>query len=206
MLWSEVNLDEKRITIRAERMKNRQPHSLPLSEPALAILSERALCRTSDDRVFAPPSGVKSINWTHWVTRIRVVMGEDKLERSRRFNLHDVREVSSAPWLSAALTSICWISAWGTAARGCSAFTSDRADGAKKKQPWPHGLSSSLRPSRTTMWCRSVRDDNSSSRGPDGSPRGPDGLGIPSRSAPASTSEILIDKLEMRLARAQDWR
>ena len=43
LLWSEVNLDEKRITIRAERMKGRQPHSLPLSEPALAILAERAV-------------------------------------------------------------------------------------------------------------------------------------------------------------------
>jgi integrase len=91
LLWSEVNLDEKRIAIRAERMKNRQPHSLPLSEPALAILSERALCRTADDRVFAPPSGGRTINWTHWVTRIRVALGEDNLERSRRFNLHDVR-------------------------------------------------------------------------------------------------------------------
>ena len=91
LLWSEVDLDEKRITIRAERMKSRQPHSLPLSEPALAILSERASCRTADDRVFAPPSGARTINWTYWVTRIRVALGEDKLERSRRFNLHDVR-------------------------------------------------------------------------------------------------------------------
>ena len=91
MLLSEVNLDEKRITIRAERMKNRQPHSLPLSEPALAILAERALCRTADDRVFAPPSNAHTINWTYWVSRIRVALGEDKLERSRRFNLHDVR-------------------------------------------------------------------------------------------------------------------
>jgi integrase len=72
-------------------MKNRQPHSLPLSEPALAILAERALCRTADDRVFAPPSGAKSINWTWWVSRIRVEIGEDKLERARRFNLHDIR-------------------------------------------------------------------------------------------------------------------
>jgi integrase len=91
LLWSEVDLDGKCITIRAERMKTRQPHSLPLSEPALAILSERALCRGADDRVFAPPSGVKTINWTWWVTRIRAAVGEDKLERSRRFNLHDLR-------------------------------------------------------------------------------------------------------------------
>jgi integrase len=91
LLWSEVNLDEKRITIRAERMKNRQPHSLPLSEPAVAILAERASCCSSDDRVFASPSGAKTINWTWWVSRIRAAIGEDKFERSRRFNLHDVR-------------------------------------------------------------------------------------------------------------------
>jgi integrase len=91
LLWSEVNLAEKRIAVRAERMKNRQSHSLPLSELAIAILAERASCRSSDDRVFAPPSGEKTINWTWWVSRIRVALGEDKLERSRRFNLHDVR-------------------------------------------------------------------------------------------------------------------
>ena len=48
-------------------------------------------CRTADDRVFAPPSGARTINWDYWVTRIRVALGEDELERSRRFNLHDVR-------------------------------------------------------------------------------------------------------------------
>jgi integrase len=91
LLWSEVDLDEKRIAIRAERMKIRQVHTLPLSEPALAILVERAFRRSPDDRVFAPPSGARLINWTYWVTRVRAVLGEDKLERSRRFNLHDVR-------------------------------------------------------------------------------------------------------------------
>ena len=91
LLWPEVDLDEKRITTRAERMKGRQPHSLPLSEPAIAILTERASCRGRDERVFAPPSGARTINWDYWVTRIRVALDEDHLERSRRFNLHDVR-------------------------------------------------------------------------------------------------------------------
>jgi integrase len=91
LLWSEVDFAGKRIAIRAERMKNRRPHSLPLSDPALAILSERLSCRGADDRVFAPPSGAKSINWTWWVARIRGAIDEDKLERSRRFNLHDLR-------------------------------------------------------------------------------------------------------------------
>jgi integrase len=91
LLWLEVDLDEKSITIRAERMRVRQPHSLPLSEPALAILSERLSCRGRNDRVFAPPSDAKTISWDYWVTRIRVALDEDHLERSRRFNLHDIR-------------------------------------------------------------------------------------------------------------------
>jgi integrase len=91
LLWSEVDLEGKRITIRAERMRARQAHSLPLSDAALAILAERASCRTADERVFAPPSRSKTINWDYWVTRIRVALDEDKLERSRRFNLHDIR-------------------------------------------------------------------------------------------------------------------
>jgi integrase len=88
LLWSEVDLDEKRITIRAERMKGRQAHSLPLSEAALAILSERP---QTHERVFAPPSGARTINWEQSVTRIRVALGENDLERPRRFSLHDVR-------------------------------------------------------------------------------------------------------------------
>jgi integrase len=91
LLWSEVDLDEKRASIRAGRMKGRQPHSLPLSNQALAILAERAPCRAINDRVFAPPSGARTINWDFWVTRVRVALDEDHLERARRFNLHDVR-------------------------------------------------------------------------------------------------------------------
>ena len=93
LLWSEVDLEEKRILIGAHRMKNRQPHTLPLAEPALAILTERAACRSdsTDGRVFASPSAARTINWDHCVTRIRVAIGQGDLDRPRRFNLHDVR-------------------------------------------------------------------------------------------------------------------
>ena len=90
LLWSEVELDEKRIIIRAERMKNRRPHSLPLSAPAIDILVERSSCR-ANERVFAPPSDARGANWSWWAARIRVAIGEDNLERAHRFNLHDVR-------------------------------------------------------------------------------------------------------------------
>ena len=91
LLWSEVDLDEKRITIRAERMKNRQPHSLPLSAPAIDILVGRSSCRGRNERVFAPPSDARRANWSWWVARIRVAIGEANLDRAHRFNLHDVR-------------------------------------------------------------------------------------------------------------------
>jgi integrase len=41
LLWSEVDLDKGRILIGAGRMKNRQPHELPLAPQALAILKGR---------------------------------------------------------------------------------------------------------------------------------------------------------------------
>jgi hypothetical protein len=44
-----------------------------------------------------------------------------------------------------------------------------------------------------------VADDIPSSRGQDGSPSGPDGLGISSRSAPASSRERLIEAIEHAL-------
>jgi integrase len=88
LLWSEVSLDEKRIVIRAERMKGRQPHSLPLSPVAIAILEARP---RTHERVFAAPSGAESINWGRAVRRIRIALGEEKLDRAHRISLHDVR-------------------------------------------------------------------------------------------------------------------
>jgi hypothetical protein len=49
------------------------------------------------------------------------------------------------------------------------------------------------------MWRGSVRSDIPSSRGQSGSSGDQDGLGIPSRSAPASATDVLIDKLESAL-------
>jgi hypothetical protein len=47
-------------------------------------------------------------------------------------------------------------------------------------------------------------DDKSGSRGPDGSPCDPDGLGIPSRSAPASSRDLLIRHLKFALDASRD--
>ena len=59
------------------------------------------------------------------------------------------------------------------------------------------------------MWCRSVRDDKSGSRGQSGSSSDQDGLGIPSRSAPASTPDesraTLIAAIESELNSIKFW-
>ncbi len=40
LLWSEINWEEKRIELPAEKMKMKQPHIIPLSRQALAILED----------------------------------------------------------------------------------------------------------------------------------------------------------------------
>jgi hypothetical protein len=51
-----------------------------------------------------------------------------------------------------------------------------------------------------------VRDDKTGSRGQDGSPSDPDGLGIPSRSAPASSRDAaLIGAIERELKLIKFW-
>jgi integrase len=46
--WSEVDIDKKVWTIPAERMKNARPHRVPLSTPALAILTKPHEAYTGD--------------------------------------------------------------------------------------------------------------------------------------------------------------
>ena len=48
--WSEIDMEPAEWIIPAERMKTGQPHRVPLSEPALAILRERVLCFSAGPR------------------------------------------------------------------------------------------------------------------------------------------------------------
>ena len=48
-VWQEMDLDAATWTIPAERMKAEREHRVPLSEPALAVLSEMSAMRTSPD-------------------------------------------------------------------------------------------------------------------------------------------------------------
>jgi integrase len=50
--WSEIDFDRAEWTIPAERMKAGQPHRVPLSEPALALLREQAKLKDGSGLVF----------------------------------------------------------------------------------------------------------------------------------------------------------
>jgi integrase len=52
--YSEVDLVGRRISLPANRVKNGRPHEVPLSEPALAILSAKANSEGKTDNVFTP--------------------------------------------------------------------------------------------------------------------------------------------------------
>jgi integrase len=68
MTWSEVDLDARLWTLPKERSKNRQPHDIPLSDPAVAILE--ALPRISD--TFALTTDGKSAASNYGANRRRL--------------------------------------------------------------------------------------------------------------------------------------
>ena len=88
LLWSEVDFGQGRICIGADRTKNGEPHELPLSSAARAILEAR---KAIGPLVFAAPTGVTYKNWDRLLTRIRKAIGEGGLDRSSQFSLHDTR-------------------------------------------------------------------------------------------------------------------
>jgi integrase len=90
LLWSEVNLDNGRIRIRADRMKKAADHELPLSPQALAILAARAETKAGD-LVF--PSGVGKAydGWNRLALRLRKEIGQAKATKDEAFGFHDVR-------------------------------------------------------------------------------------------------------------------
>ena len=87
--WSEVSLDEGRIRISAERMKNRTVHELPLSEPALDILRSRKV--NGGEIVFATAEGTVFASWSRLLRRIRQRIGQANAAKSEVFGFHDVR-------------------------------------------------------------------------------------------------------------------
>jgi integrase len=86
--WSEVDFDQGRIRIGADRMKARRAHELPLSPPARAILEARTLV---SELVFPAADGSAFTNWDRLMSRVRKAIGEDKSDRSARVSIHDFR-------------------------------------------------------------------------------------------------------------------
>jgi integrase len=94
MLWSEVDLDGSIWRIPAERTKNGRPHDLPLSQPAIAILRDRARHRRRDlvfgtgDGPFQGWSNAKRALDTRVLARLRK---KDKKAQLAAWRLHDIR-------------------------------------------------------------------------------------------------------------------
>ena len=97
MEWPEVDLDQRRWTIPAERAKNRKPHTLHLSKPALAILRElheqraRVEALAASPYVFATVDGSKIEHFQHMKERLDAAMAEELGSASVDFVLHDIR-------------------------------------------------------------------------------------------------------------------
>jgi integrase len=98
--WGEVDLARGWIRIGGERMKNREPHELPLSAPALEILSRRLGAGEASVReapkssalVFpSPESGREIQSWTRLTARVRRAIGQEGLGADRQFRWHDIR-------------------------------------------------------------------------------------------------------------------
>ena len=112
--WAEVDLTRGWIRIGGARMKNGEPHELPLSEPALTILKARerypgarnSRARTggsASDRemerdheknslVFPTPKAGEALqSWTRLTARVRRAIGHDALPADRQFRWHDIR-------------------------------------------------------------------------------------------------------------------
>jgi integrase len=89
--WSEVDFDQGRIRIAADRIK-KSAAQLPLSPAARAILEARkATATATGDLVFPTAAGGMFVNWDRPLARIRVAIGEDKKDRGSRTTIHDTR-------------------------------------------------------------------------------------------------------------------
>ena len=81
LLWSEVDLDEGRVLIGADRMKNGEAHELPLAPQALAILAARKPANAKPGGLVFPSGEGKPFDgWNRLMTRIRKRMAR----RTRR--------------------------------------------------------------------------------------------------------------------------
>ncbi len=92
LTWAEVDFDHQRLVISGARMKNGEPHELPLSEPAIALLKGRRRDAPRPSAlVFPTTAGKPHVNWGAVLIRIRRAIGENRAPKDLRFTLHDIR-------------------------------------------------------------------------------------------------------------------
>jgi integrase len=90
--WGEVDFVNRRLVIPGKRMKNEEPHEVPLSPQALAILKARVPVNPSPHALVFPSSVGKPIaNWGAILPRIREAIGEADSPKAQRFVFHDIR-------------------------------------------------------------------------------------------------------------------
>jgi integrase len=92
LLWSEVDFDKGHILIGADRMKNGQPHELPLARHALALIAARKAAKVEGgDLVFPSGAGWPFDGWNRLAIRIRKRIGHADATKHKAFSFHDVR-------------------------------------------------------------------------------------------------------------------
>ena len=92
LIWSEVDLDEGRILIGADRMKNNNAHELPLAPRALALLAARKPTNAKRDALVFPSGEGKPFDgFTRLMARIRKRVGQEDAPKNQAFTFHDIR-------------------------------------------------------------------------------------------------------------------
>jgi integrase len=90
MTWSEVDLDARLWTLPKERSKNGQPHDIPLSEPAIAILE--SLPRIGDTFVLTTDGKAAASNYSKNRRRLDALLPPDMPQ----WVLHDLRRTAAS--------------------------------------------------------------------------------------------------------------
>jgi integrase len=88
--WRDVDWNVRTLTVPAERSKNRQPHVVPLSHQAVALLQSRAPQQHDPDAlIFATSTGAPLINWDRETKKIMAASGTAGWHR------HDLRRTGA---------------------------------------------------------------------------------------------------------------
>jgi integrase len=92
LVWSEIDFNHQRLVISGGRMKNGEPHELPLSAPAISLLKGRQPAGARPSALVFPTAANKPhANWGAVIDRIRKAIGESETTKDLRFTFHDIR-------------------------------------------------------------------------------------------------------------------